>query len=139
MNKCIKCNLVKAVDSFAAGKKGTRRNICKLCRNIYQQQYYKENAAIHIARVGKRNKTIRQKHAALIDAYKRKPCLDCKQIFPTYVMDFDHVRGEKKYLVSKLRSWHYVNEETIKTEIEKCDIVCANCHRIRTQQRLEKI
>jgi hypothetical protein len=50
-------------------------------------------------------------------------------------MDFDHVRGVKKAMVSTMthNAWRTVLEE-----IAKCDLVCANCHRDRTQGRLEK-
>lgn len=68
----------------------------------------------------------------LLDIEKNKPCTDCKNKFPSVCMDFDHVRGHKVAGVSKLlaRSW-----EVIKQEIAKCDLVCANCHRIRTMTR----
>lgn len=68
----------------------------------------------------------------IIRQAKNKPCADCKQTFPYYVMDFDHVRGKKLASVSKT----YANgPRFIKREIAKCDVVCANCHRIRTHQR----
>ena len=61
------------------------------------------------------------------------PCTDCKRVYPYYVMDFDHVRGEKKERVNRLvqrgqRKAAYI-------EIEKCELVCSNCHRERTHQR----
>ena len=63
--------------------------------------------------------------------YKSKhSCTDCGKFYPSYVMDFDHRNGkEKKFLVSNLRtaSW-----ETLLKEVKKCDLVCSNCHRIRT-------
>ena len=59
------------------------------------------------------------------------PCADCGLTFPAVCMDFDHVRGDKvdnvSYLVSGHRRW-----EIIETEIAKCEIVCSNCHRVRT-------
>lgn len=72
---------------------------------------------------------------ATIDGLKSKPCLDCGNVFPPCAMDFDHVRGEKKFNISKsgLWKWKYVLEE-----IEKCDLVCSNCHRIRTLKRLKE-
>lgn len=67
----------------------------------------------------------------LVRAAKSRPCMDCGQTFPTYVMDFDHVRGEKLFNVSQ----GYQQKRTlaeVAAEIEKCDVVCSNCHRIRT-------
>ena len=60
------------------------------------------------------------------------PCSDCGEFFPSCVMDFDHVRGEKTACVSALAG---NNWEEVLAEIEKCDLVCANCHRIRTNER----
>lgn len=69
----------------------------------------------------------------LVNTYKDKPCMDCGNRFPPYVMDFDHVRGKKISSVSEMCNNRPV--ATILTEIEKCDLVCANCHRIRTHNR----
>src|SRR5216684_4519004 len=67
-----------------------------------------------------------------VDVLKNVPCIDCKKYFPPECMDFDHVRGEKEFVVSlsNRRSW-----SGLLKEIEKCDIVCSNCHRIRTRKR----
>jgi hypothetical protein len=60
-------------------------------------------------------------------------CVDCG-INNHIILDFDHLRN-KKYNISRMIhdgfSW-----KAIKKEIEKCEIVCANCHRIRTYNRL---
>jgi len=48
-------------------------------------------------------------------------------------MDFDHLR-DKKYNISNMVCSDY--GVALMEEIEKCELVCANCHRIRTQKRL---
>lgn len=63
---------------------------------------------------------------------KNKPCLDCKNSFPPECMDFDHVRGEKVANPGNMFTW---SQESILAEIAKCDLVCSNCHRIRTFKR----
>jgi hypothetical protein len=69
---------------------------------------------------------------------KAAPCMDCGACFPPTAMDFDHVRGVKvatiSYLISKKRPWSMVLQE-----IDKCDLVCANCHRIRTNSRVVRV
>src|SRR3990167_10983352 len=65
-------------------------------------------------------------------------CSDCKQFFPAICMDYDHrIRETKTADIAKLvgsnSSW-----ALIEAEIVKCDLVCANCHRIRTRDRLRK-
>lgn len=63
------------------------------------------------------------------------PCMDCKESFPYYVMDFDHVRGQKHANVMELIKT--LSKKKIDEEIAKCEIVCSNCHRIRTYMRKE--
>lgn len=66
---------------------------------------------------------------------KSKPCTDCGNSFPTCCMDFDHRLGTvKSYNVASMFAHHY-NKELILKELDKCDLVCANCHRIRTRDR----
>lgn len=69
---------------------------------------------------------------------KEKPCADCGIQYPHYVMDFDHVSGSKVANVSDLIS-SGVPARKIVTEIEKCEVVCANCHRIRTWSRRKEL
>jgi len=61
------------------------------------------------------------------------PCKDCGCLFPPEAVDFDHVLGSKVKNVSAMRlnsQWDAVLEE-----ISKCEIVCANCHRVRTRHQ----
>lgn len=74
--------------------------------------------------------------SAIILEAKNKPCKDCGHEFPSYVMDFDHVRGDKKFEIG-LRG-RGSSLEALREEIEKCDVVCSNCHRIRTFARKSK-
>jgi hypothetical protein len=64
-------------------------------------------------------------------------CADCKGTFHSCQMDFDHVNGEKTMAVAKMAGASYSLERIIE-EIEKCILVCANCHRLRTWTRLQK-
>jgi hypothetical protein len=65
--------------------------------------------------------------------HKDKPCMDCGQRFPPCCMDFDHRPGEvKSFGISTSRSRSF---EVILAEIKKCDVVCSNCHRLRTADR----
>lgn len=74
-----------------------------------------------------------------IDSLKQgRPCLDCGKQFPPYVMDFDHRPGTNKAhavmsCISMLAT--RARPEVVLDEIAKCDLVCSNCHRERTQQR----
>jgi hypothetical protein len=51
-------------------------------------------------------------------------------------MDFDHRPGEKKlFAMGSAGVQVRVSLEGLLAEIAKCDVVCANCHRIRTYHR----
>lgn len=66
--------------------------------------------------------------------FKKRPCMDCKNIFPTECMDFDHRPGEIKKF--NINSSYNRNKKDLLKEIQKCDIICSNCHRIRTKSRI---
>jgi hypothetical protein len=63
---------------------------------------------------------------------KDVPCADCGGRFPPECMDFDHTENNKSFNIAPNRN---VSWDRVLTEIAKCDIICANCHRIRTTRR----
>jgi len=69
----------------------------------------------------------------LADIKTASGCVDCGEN-NHIVLDFDHLR-DKKYNVSRMIhdgfSW-----KAIMNEIKKSEVVCANCHRVRTYARL---
>lgn len=75
----------------------------------------------------------RLKWRKFLDIQKDKPCMDCNIKYISCVMDFDHRPNETKLFVVSNNS--YKPHETIVKEIAKCDVVCSNCHRIRTYRR----
>lgn len=69
-----------------------------------------------------------------VDTYlKNHACIDCGNT-DVRVLEFDHVRGIKEGNIchSVRNAWSI---ERLKTEIEKCEIRCCNCHRIVTINR----
>lgn len=72
---------------------------------------------------------IREKKLHLI-AYKGGQCLDCGNSFPQCCYDFDHrVPVEKSFAISSKMGKPLAE---LMVEADKCDLVCSNCHRIRT-------
>ena len=82
-------------------------------------------------------KALRRSKSDAIREYKEQPCMDCGMNYPFYVMDFDHVRDEKRFNISS--SYTSYSWKDIIDEIAKCDVVCSNCHRKRTAERETKI
>lgn len=92
---------------------------------------YERNKEKVKARVRARNIEERKRIKELVQMAKAVPCADCKTSYPFYVMDFDHL-GNKKFDLAKAM---YQSFNRVKEEIEKCEVVCSNCHRKRTHQR----
>jgi hypothetical protein len=90
------------------------------------KKYYEANKQYYKDKATERRLAFRE----IVNRIKDVPCMDCGNTFPPYVMDFDH-RGDKVDNVSRLSN-NRVSIARIMEEIAKCDIVCANCHRIRT-------
>lgn len=79
-------------------------------------------------------KAVQQKRHDFVREAKSKPCTDCGIQYPYYVMQFDHCRGTKE-LQMDVRTVARTGLERLTAEIAKCDVVCANCHAERTQNR----
>jgi hypothetical protein len=78
--------------------------------------------------LGLKSKRQEKKHQLVL--YKGGKCLDCNHIFPDCCFHFDH-RDPSTKLFSISSGLHRSLEE-LKREADKCDLVCANCHAIRT-------
>jgi hypothetical protein len=65
---------------------------------------------------------------------ERQGCSDCRNKYPHYVLEFDH-RPEFKKIDNVYRVLRNYGEDAAWAEVGKCDVVCANCHKVRTYQR----
>jgi hypothetical protein len=100
-----------------------------------QRRHYARNSEAIKANVAKVNIQIRERNKAYVDGIKSiTPCMDCGVIYPPYVMQFDHVGGDKRGAVANLVR-EGVSIETLQIEIDKCELVCGNCHAERTHAR----
>jgi hypothetical protein len=99
------------------------------------RKHYANNSERIKARVAQNNKLIRLRNKAYVDGLKANtPCEDCGFIYPPYVMQFDHVLEGKRNAVANLVR-EGVSIQVIQTEIDKCELVCSNCHAERTHSR----
>ena len=79
-------------------------------------------------------KKIRDRNREYVRKIKESsPCVDCGKHYHYSQMDFDHI-DLKKVNIARLANSE-ASIKTIKSEISKCEIVCSNCHRLRTWQR----
>lgn len=73
----------------------------------------------------------RTERQAWLFPLKNVPCMDCGGRFPTVCMDFDHRPGTgKRFNIGE--RFAMVSLADLRTEVAKCDVVCACCHRLRT-------
>ena len=129
---CTKCKVEKDTKEFSKKGKGFA-SYCKPCQNEYSKEHYKKNKEKHNARRYALTKKTRIEHREKIRQIKEStPCYDCNVQYPSCVMEFDHLKDKIANIADMLGKFGW---ETIEKEMAKCDIVCANCHRIRTWNR----
>lgn len=138
MNKvCNKCGIDKSLEdfSFRNKAKGVRRGECKSCVADMDSKNYRTNPnrRSSIRERVKKYKEINRKY--IVEYLKSHPCVDCGED-DIIVLDFDHVRGTKKYNIADKIST--MSLPSLMAEIDKCDVRCANCHRRVTAKRLPR-
>ena len=100
-----------------------------------QRQYVNKHYADHKEFYYARSQAQKAKLRKIIQDLKEKdPCVDCGVHYPSFVMQFDHRDAAIKVgCVSALMQTS--SKKTVFDEIAKCDLVCANCHAMRTFSR----
>lgn len=131
--RCVICKQERPAHAFnrkRASKDGLQPH-CRECNRVASRAYYRRNRAKHLVDVARNGASYRDRNRAWLLAHLRaQPCVDCGEPDPM-VLDFDHVRGEKKGSVGQLASLG-VSLETLREEVAKCEVRCVNCHRRRT-------
>ena len=130
---CTKCLKQYPLEHF--NKKGSgRATRCKTCVAEYYRNYYHSNPKRkeYLLKKSKENGAIAwEKAKVLVLKAFESGCMDCgeKNIL---VLEFDH-REDKEFGISKFMRVNSLAR--LQAEIEKCDVVCANDHRIRTAKQ----
>ena len=97
-------------------------------QHAYNVSYYRRNRQREIERVTTRQRATIQ----FLRDLRRVPCKDCGGIFQPHQMDFDHRDPSTKVFGLTWSRAMLASRHRLLQEIAKCDIVCANCHAIRT-------
>ena len=111
--------------------RGTRRSYCLPCCREYGKEHYRRNIPYYSAKNAAARVAQRHSNRGLAYEYLLShPCVDCGEADPV-VLDFDHVDpATKLWSVGTMLSRQATS--AIEREIAKCEVRCANCHRIRT-------
>lgn len=115
---CPKCGQTKPADHFYADRK-KKRHSCRECIRAQMRSRYAERLEF-------------------IQAYKLDHgCADCGFRGHPAALEFDHLpEHEKKFAISA-RIAAAIDQGELLAEMAKCEVVCANCHRVRTFERAD--
>ncbi len=132
--RCPRCGEDKLVDEFkprfVPPDRIAYQTYCVPCRREYRRNHYLQNKAYYFRKV--REQEARCKR--MIRAAKARPCTDCGIQYAPWQMDYDHVKGSKRMGLACKGSSTFTLR-SVRAEIAKCEVVCANCHRDRTHFR----
>lgn len=133
MKVCNHCHKKLPLSDFNWKIKNKKKaSYCKKCSRAYIKLHYYKNRSYYLKKAKKRNKKIRDEAEYIIAYYfLEHPCIDCGET-DIRVLEFDHRDKSRKDMPVSLIIRSTSSIKRLKTEIEKCDVRCANCHRKKT-------
>lgn len=130
MKLCNGCNTKKELTEFNknASKKDGHQANCRECSKTHNKKHYIKNKKSHRAKVLVRKREVQVETRALISEVKQVGCACCDESDPC-CLDFHHKDpNTKEFTIASAQSQGY-SVERMRKEIDKCVVVCANCHR----------
>ena len=126
MKKCGHCKELKEESEFNKNKRDKYQSYCKSCEHIASRNHYLKNKEVYI----KRAKTRKQELLKFIREIRGElKCKQCNEDRPA-ALDFHHRDSSvKDYEIGYMASMGFSKEKILK-EMEKCDVLCSNCHRV---------
>jgi predicted kinase len=135
--RCSKCEKSKPLDDFNKASKSPdgKQGYCRECGRTASKNNYYDCKEGHKVTRKQFNENLQYRVAAIKAV---TPCADCGAVLDPVCMDFDHLPGFTKEhnivdMVRRRMTW-----SKIEVEMAKCEVVCANCHRLRTKRRRVK-
>jgi hypothetical protein len=137
---CFKDKLVssdKFISEFYLLSSGNPRSTCKTCDGKKVSDRRRANPDKSYRIRAREYSKIRKHHMRdIIDRAKSCPCVDCGRTFHPCAMDLDHRDNTTKlFSIANCPNRAICSIESLRKEIEKCDVVCAVCHRLRTHKK----
>jgi hypothetical protein len=111
---------------FAMGRVANKEDAAEYAR-IAVYAHYSRGGMAYNAYTLSQNVQITKKE--LLELAKDDQCMHCKTTYTPAVMDFHHVIKPKIKTVESMPGGHWTIHQMI-TEMEKCVLLCANCHRM---------
>lgn len=134
MKLCTKCKIKKSFDEFYTDKhkKSGYRSNCKTCTAKSKANYYKNNKQA-FRKASKKSITRNQEY--VYNFLLKNPCCKCGESEPM-CLDFDHIDPKSKDANICSLIFNCVSLDKLQSEIDKCQVLCANCHRKKTAQEV---
>jgi hypothetical protein len=130
---CRRCGELKPLSAFHHHKRDGSQAWCKECKSTVAAEHYQANKARRYAHNKRRQAEFRSWYTSLKAG---RPCADCGQVFHPAAMHWDHLpEYEKEAALGELV--RHGSRQRIVEEIEKCELVCANCHAVRSIDRAQ--
>jgi hypothetical protein len=130
LKHCGRCTLNRPLHEFHRAEDG-HQPWCKECKRDYAAAHYQANKT-------RRRATNRRRHRAFMEWYTGlkagRPCSDCGDTFHPQAMHWDHLPGSSKSADIAVLA-RRGSRKRVLDEIAKCELVCANCHAIRSHLR----
>ena len=132
--RCSRCKIDKKRAEFHTHrvKQDGLCYMCKDCQRIQDAKYYQKNK--HKVRDNK-NRKVQHNQKKLLEYLSLHGCIDCGNE-DKRILEFDHIRMDKTRNIGILVHQGYAWERVLE-EIAKCEVVCPNCHRLRTYERVD--
>lgn len=131
IKQCTICKETKDITEFNKKRK-SYQSYCKECQKDLHKKYYESHKQDYIVKAKKQRDEYLEKNYLYIKEYlEQHPCIDCGNS-DIEVLEFDHIRDKKKAISVLMVG----STETLKLEIEKCEVRCTNCHRKKTIRQL---
>lgn len=127
MKTCPRCKEALPLDCFGKNKARADglQSHCKSCRRSINNEHYK-NSENRRKAVRRNAAKFRQRNIQFLNEFKSSGCAKCGES-EICTLDFHHLGQDKDFDLSKKKDRFSI--ERLKKEIEKCIVVCSNCHR----------
>lgn len=138
---CCTCKIDKKIDEFSYKNKENEvyQCSCKECWKETRKRNYEKNKKITFDRNNRKRTNLRK----WFEEYKKTlSCIQCGENHPA-CLDFHHIDSKTKEHTISLMIGGTYSIDAVKKEIDKCEVLCANCHRKLhyeevTEQRYKK-
>ncbi|MGH2450547.1 MAG: hypothetical protein ACRDGE_04615 [Candidatus Limnocylindria bacterium] len=127
--RCSLCLVDRPIEEFHRRGTGFQR-WCKSCRRAWDAAYHARTKQVRLAQ----KRQAKSARLAWLFELKSRPCADCGGSFHPAAMQFDHLPGAKKLRDVSTLVVRGCTQMALE-EIAKCELVCANCHAVRTYMR----